>query len=466
MIARTQPWPSDEIVRRAVSVLVPYARNARTHSKDQVRQIAASIREFGWTTPVLIDEQDGIIAGHGRVLAAQMLGIEDVPCIVARGWTKAQRQAYVLADNHLALQAGWDRDLLKIEIGDLRDQGFNLDLLGFPKLELSSLLQGDGDLQNVNEEHVERPETATSRLGDLWVLGRHRLLCGDATSAADVGRLLGTQRPFLMVTDPPYGVDYDPAWRNRAGVSASQRTGKVANDDRADWTPAWRLFPGDVAYVWHAGRHASVVDGSLQAVGLEVRSQIVWRKTKFALSHGHYHWQHEPCLYAVRGGALTPDQEQQVLAEVRALLAGGLDDDHVPCWYSMRKGAVARWIGDCKQSTVWDIEVSDDGDKNRHGTQKPLECMGRPMRNHDAELVYDPFCGSGTTIVAAEILGRTCLAMELDPTYVDVIVQRWQNRAGQQAVLDASGRTFSETVAERAELGSRPVMDARAEPGA
>lgn len=455
MTTQPRPWPADAVERRAVSALIPYARNARTHSKEQVRKIAGSIREFGWTSAVLVDEEGGIIAGHGRVLAAQLLGLTDVPCVVARGWTEAQKRAYVIADNQLALAAGWDRELLRVELSDLQSTGFDLGLLGFPDLELRSLLGPDADLSDVREQHVDRPEVPASRRGDVWHCGRHRVLCGDATAPADVQRLLGTQKPFLMVTDPPYGVDYDPSWRNEAGVSSSKRTGKVKNDDRADWTPAWRLFPGDVAYVWHAGRHATVVDGSLRSAGLEVRSQIVWRKSRFALSRGQYHWQHEPCLYAVRGAQdLSPEQERAVLEEVRALLRGGFEDDHVPCWYSMRKGASARWIGDRKQSTVWDIDVSDDGDKNRHGTQKPLECMGRPMRNHDAELVYDPFLGSGTTLVAAELLGRTCLGLELDPGYVDVIVQRWQNRTGEQAVLGEQGRAFSEIAAERAETPS------------
>lgn len=305
----------------------------------------------------------------------------------------------------------------------------------------------------MQEDHVPLPDVPVSRLGDLWVLGRHRLLCGDSTKKADVDRLLGGRKPLLMVTDPPYGVSYDPSWRNKAGVSTTERTGKVANDDQADWTPAWALFPGDVAYVWHAGKHADVVSRSLQQCSFDVRSQIVWRKSRFALSRGNYHWQHEPCLYALRetGGDLTAEQEVQVLAEVRELLRGGYDEEHVPCWYSIRRTSTAHWVGDRKQSTVWDIDVTDDGEKTRHGTQKPLECMGRPMRNHDSPEVYEPFCGSGTTLVAAEILGRTCLAMELDHSYVDVIVTRWQNRTGQKAVLDGSGQTLAELKATRVE---------------
>jgi DNA modification methylase len=203
-------------------------------------------------------------------------------------------------------------------------------------------------------------------------------------------RLLDGQVPRLMVTDPPYGVEYDPAWRNAAGVSSTKRTGKVTNDDRVDWTEVWRLFPGDVAYVWHAGRHCGEVAANLHEAELEIRAQIIWAKSRFALSRGNYHWQHEPC------------------------------------WY----GSKAYWIGDRKQSTIWAIEVSDDGDATKHGTQKPLECMGRPMRHHDAPLVLDPFLGSGTTLIAAEQLDRTCYGLEIDPGYCDVIAGRWEKLTG------------------------------------
>jgi DNA modification methylase len=213
----------------------------------------------------------------------------------------------------------------------------------------------------------ELPDEPVSIAGDLWLLGSHRLLCGDSTSAADVKRVLGNVQPHLMVTDPPYGVDYEPSWRKRAGVNLNKaKLGKVANDDRAAWREAWTLFPGSVAYVWHAGRHASTVQESLEAVGFEVRSQIIWAKDRFALSRSHYHWQHEPYWYAARGSAA--------------------------------------WHGDRKQSTLWQIAARDD-QGHGHGTQKPVECMKRPIENNSSpgQAVYEPFCGSGTTIIAAEI---------------------------------------------------------------
>jgi DNA modification methylase len=248
------------------------------------------------------------------------------------------------------------------------------------------------------------------------VLGRHRLLCGDATSAADVARLLDGARPHLMTTDPPYGVNYDPEWRNEAGVSATMRTGKVANDDRADWREAWALFPGDVAYVWHAGVHARTVIESLEAAGFVIRSQIIWAKSRFVLGRGDYHWQHEPCLYAVR------------------------------------KGATGHWQGARDQATLWPISAGGDEDEATiHGTQKPVECMRRPIVNNSApgDAVYEPFCGSGSTIIAAETTGRACFAMEIDPRYVDVAIRRWQVFTGQAAVLAGEDRVFDDIAAAR-----------------
>jgi hypothetical protein len=221
-----------------VDELVPHARNARTHSEAQVARIAASIREFGWTNPILVDGGRGVIAGHGRLLAARKLGMAEVPVIELAHLSEAQKRAYVLADNRLALDAGWDEEMLRIELGDLREQGFDLGLTGFDAEEIGRLLVDAADGLTDPDQVPEAPETPVSRPGDLWVLGRHRLVCGDATDPAAVGRVLAGVRPHLMVTDPPYGVGYDPEWRNRAGVSTTERTGRVENDDRADWREA------------------------------------------------------------------------------------------------------------------------------------------------------------------------------------------------------------------------------------
>jgi DNA modification methylase len=405
-------WPADRVERWPIERLVPYARNARTHSPAQVDQIAASIREWGWTTPILVAEDGTIIAGHGRVLGARKLRIREIPVMVASGWTDAQKRAYAIADNKLTLNGGWDDELLGIELGELEILGFDLDLTGFSADERHALAQVNEGLTDP-DDIPELPEAAVSQAGDLWTLGRHRLLCGDSTCAADVESVLNGVKPHLMVTDPPYGVDYDPSWRKRAGVNLNKaKLGKVANDDRADWREAWALFPGSVAYVWHAGRHASAVQESLEATGFEMRAQIIWAKDRFALSRGHYHWQHEPCWYAARGSAT--------------------------------------WTGDRKQTTLWPINAREDSGHG-HGTQKPVECMRRPMENNSSvgQAIYEPFSGSGTTIIAAEMTGRAVHAIELDPAYVDVAVLRWQAFTGDTARHAEDGKTFAETAAQR-----------------
>ena len=257
------------------------------------------------------------------------------------------------------------------------------------------------------------PEAPVSKLGDLWLLGKHRVLCGDATVAADVNRLFNGVSATLMVSDPPYGVEYDPEWRAKAGVNQNRcKLGKVENDDRADWREAWALFPGDVMYVWHAGKYAGTVQLSLEVCGFQIRSQIIWAKDRFALSRGNYHWQHEPCWYAVRENA--------------------------------------HWKGDRSQTTLWSINARED-DGHGHGTQKPVECMRRPMLNNSSpgQVVYDPFLGSGTSIIAAETTGRICYGLEIEPNYVDVIVSRWQSFTGKSAVLDGDKRTFEQIAPER-----------------
>ena len=395
------------VEHRAVDSLVPYARNARTHSPAQVSLIAGSITEFGFANPILVDRDNGIIAGHGRLLAAQQLGLDTVPVIELARLTKAQKRAYVLADNRLAEQAGWDRELLALELGDLNELGVDLGTLGFEARELDALFtMGDADPRE--EETPAVPAVAVSRPGDLWILGRHKVLCGDATSDADVGRLLDGVVPALMVTDPPYGVAYDPAWRNKAVGRHSKRTGKVRNDDRADWRAVWALFPGEVAYVWHAALHAGTVAESLDASGFDIRSQIIWAKERFVLSRGHYHWQHEPC------------------------------------WYGVRTGGKGHWSGDRSQTTLWQIPSRDQDADTVHGTQKPVECMRRPMLNNTSpgQAVFDPFLGSGTSIIAAETSGRVCHGLELDPAYVDVIVTRWAAFTGEEPMLIETGETF------------------------
>jgi len=405
-----------QVERIGVDELIPYARNSRTHSDAQVAQIAASIREFGFTNPVLVDEANGIIAGHGRVLAARKLKMADVPAIRLAHLTEAQKRAYVIADNKLALNAGWDVELLRLEINDLRGLEFDVSLTGFSTEELDALMAAPGTEGLTDPDEIpEAPEHPVAAPGDVWLLGRHRLVCGDCTDPLAVDKALNGVKPHLMVTDPPYGVEYDPSWRaavNHDGPNSKRATGKVMNDDRADWREAWALFPGDVAYVWHAG--VVVAAESLAACDFEMRALIVWAKQRHTFGRGHYHHMHEPC------------------------------------WYAVRSGGTGHWAGDRKQTTLWHIDNNRNNDTG-HGTQKPVECMKRPIENNSSpgQAVYEPFSGSGTTIIAAEMTGRACHAIELNAAYVDVAIKRWQEFTGQTATLEGDGRSFTDVATER-----------------
>jgi DNA modification methylase len=409
------------IERWPIERLIPRVNNPRTHTREQVANIAASIREFGWTNPVLVDGDDVISAGHARVLAAQQLAMKEIPVIVLRHLTPAQRRALVIADNQLAIAgAGWDEEMLRIEIEALRDADYDLEILGFEDAELALLLaQQEASEGLTDEDEIPPvPQVPVTRPGDLWSLGnsKHRIICGDATLAGDVNRVLAGMKPLLMVCDQPYGVRYDPAWRKRAGINNSERMGRVDNDDRADWREAWALYPGDVAYVWHGALHAAVVAESLESCGFQIRSQIIWAKPSLVMGRGHYHWQHEPCWYAVRG--------------------------------------TGHWNGDRKQSTLWQIENRNQDTETIHSTQKPVECMRRPLLNNSnvGQAVYEPFSGSGTTIIACEKEGRVCLAVEVNPSYVDITVTRWEKFTGQKATLEGNGRTFDQVAAERSQV--------------
>jgi DNA modification methylase len=417
-------WPVDRLICSDA--------NPRTHSPEQVAQIAASIREFGFVNPILVAAFGGVIAGEGRLRAAQKLGMREVPVIVLKHLSEVQRRALAIADNQLALNAGWDEEMLREQLAALKEADFNLDVLGFDDQELARQLAEQQAAAGFadEDEAPDVPTTPVTRIGDLWLLGRkgrpqHRVLCGDATAGEATTRLLTRrQLPFLMVTDPPYGVELEPVWRETAGLNPwTRQGGKVANDDRIDWSEAWALFPGAVVYVWHAGIHAAEVARGLQACGFQIRHQIIWVKQHFAISRGAYHWRHEPC------------------------------------WYAVRKGETGHWRGDRTQTTVWEVanlnpfggEGAAENEATGHGTQKPVEIMRRPILNHTrpGEACYDPFLGSGSTLIAAESTGRVCYGMDIDPKYVDVAVLRWQRFSGQQAVLDGDGRTFDEIARAR-----------------
>ena len=382
---------------RPLDAVRPYSNNPR-QNLDAVEAVAESIRRFGFRQPIVVDADGVIVAGHTRFRAAQRLGLATVPVHVATDLTADEVRAYRLADNKTAELASWDTAMLSIELDALRGADIDWTLLGFDEEELAKLLAPAGTEGLTDPDAVpEKPVDPVTKPGDLWLLGKHRLLCGDSTSAADVTRLLDGAVPTLMVTDPPYGVEYDPEWRMDAGLTGNTaRMGKVMNDDRADWTEAWKLFPGDVAYVYHAGVFASTVQQSLERAGFAIRAQIIWAKDRLALSRGDYHWQHEPC------------------------------------WYAVREGGKGHRTDDRTQTTLWSIPARDDAGHG-HGTQKPVECMERPVRNHLADMVYEPFAGSGTTVIACERTGRTCMAMELDPGYCDVVVRRWEDFTGRKA---------------------------------
>ncbi len=411
-----QVWP--------LAKIKPYEKNARVLSAHAVDKCAASIKAFGWRQRIVVDKHGVILAGHTRWKAAMQLGLKEAPVHIAANLTPAECKGYRLADNRTAAENTWDLDLLGPELLELQALDLDLSLTGFDADELKMFMSpGTEGLTDPDDCPAAQAE-AISVAGDLWLLGEHRLLAGDSTVATDVERLLGGTVPHLMVTDPPYGVEYDPKWRLDAGVNKpwqKRAEGTVSNDDNSDWSEAWLLFPGEVAYVWHAGRYASSVQSSLESAEFIVRSQIIWAKASLVMGRGHYHWQHEPC------------------------------------WYAVKKGATGHWAGDRKQSTLWQIANMhrtqgnvDDG-KTNHSTQKPIECMLRPMQNNSraGDSVYDPFCGSGTTLIAAEQSGRKCFAMELDARYVDMIIRRFQAFSGKQATLDGTGQTFAELEAER-----------------
>jgi DNA modification methylase len=407
-----------DVIDLPLGQIIPYARNPRRNEKA-IATVAASIAEFGWRQPIVVDDQMVVLAGHTRLEAARQLGLETAPVHVAKGLSEAQARAFRIMDNRSGETAEWDTALLGLELGDLLEADFDLSLTGFTDDELSNLMDGlseeDTAAREGEDEVPETPEDPVSRPGDLWVLGNHRLICGDSTDADVVGRLLGDVRPLLMVTDPPYGVDYDPGWRNLAGAAKTKRTGKVLNDDRADWREAWALFPGDVAYVWHGALHAATVAESLVASGFAIRSQIIWAKDRLVLSRGDYHWQHEPA------------------------------------WYAVRAKGKGHWAGDRKQTTLWQIPSKDQDAATVHGTQKPVECMRRPMLNNASpgQAVYEPFMGSGTTLIAAETTGRICYGIELNPAYVDVAIERWQRFTGEDAMLDGDGSSHGAIASAR-----------------
>jgi site-specific DNA-methyltransferase (adenine-specific) len=402
-----------EVKYRKVEDLIPYVNNSRKHSDEQVAQIASSIKEFGWTNPILIDGTNSIIAGHGRLMAARKLKIEEVPTIELSHLTDTQRKALVIADNKLALNADWDTTLLTIELDELLKDGFALDILGFNADELTALLEPEQVDGLTDEDSVpEVPEEPKTKLGDIYQLGNHRLMCGDSCSITDMEKLCDGQPVDMWLTDPPYnvalGMDETPEQakkRNRRTDGLVVKNDKMNDDEFRQFlrdayvTADTIMKAGAVFYIWHADSEGYNFRGAAQDAGWKVRQCLIWKKSSIVMGRQDYHWKHEPCLYG---------------------------------W---KEGAGHLWAADRKQTTI--LEFEKPSRNGEHPTMKPVALFEYQMLNNTkgGDIVLDSFGGSGTTMLAAEKNGRYARLMELDPKYCDVIVKRWEEFTGKQAVL-------------------------------
>ncbi len=424
---RIETWP--------LARLQPYAKNAKVHGPEQVAKIAASMAEFGWTVPCLVAEDGELIAGHGRVLAAAQLGLTEAPVIVLGHLTEAQRRAYRIADNKLTELATWDEALLSAELNELLAEEFDLSLVGFSDGELDKLLAyvpeaDDGADGSVPPVIIpEPPRHPASCTGDLWLLGEHRLLCGDSTDPADVRLLMNGERAILFATDPPYLVDYDGTNHPTQNKSWAASYGTTW-DDSSQGPELYDAFIAaakseaiteDAAwYCWHDSRRQAMLEACWEKAGAFVHQQIIWVKDRGVLTRSHYLWKHEPWFMGWIKGKRPPK----------------VAEDTLP--------------------STWVLPSFAKADRPDHPTPKPLDAFGIPMRQHVARggLCYEPFSGSGSQIMAGEANGRRVYAMEISPAYVDVAVERWQVETGRDAMLDGDGRTFAEVKAERLSTGA------------
>ena len=405
----SEPWLSTHIERWPTEKLVPYARNARTHSEEQVAQIAASIVEFGFTNPILAGSDGVIVAGHGRLAAAQKLGLDTVPVVVLDHLTPTQRRALIIADNRIAENAGWDDAMLRIELQSLQEDGFNLDITGFDADALAEIMAGEEttvDGQTDDDAVPEVSATTISRPGDVWELGNHRLVCGDATDPKSYELLMADAQANMVFTDPPYNVDY----ANSAKDKMRGKDRPILNDNLGDGfydfllaalTPMLERCAG-ATYIAMSSSELDTLQQAFRAAGGKWSTFIIWAKNTFTLGRADYQRQYEPILYG---------------------------------W---PEGAQRHWCGDRDQGDVWNIKKPQKNDL--HPTMKPVELVERAIRNSSrpGNVVLDPFGGSGTTLIAAEKSGRVARLIELDPKYVDVIVRRWEEFTGQQAIREAA----------------------------
>lgn len=402
-----------KIVQTSTATLIPYARNSRTHSDEQVAQIAASIKEFGFTNPVLVDADGGIIAGHGRVMAARKLGMKDVPTVCLDYMTEAQKKAYIIADNKLALNAGWDNDMLRIEIDELKGLDFDIDLLGFDGDELAALFaEAETHTEGLTDDDdcPEPPEDPVTKPGDIWVLGNHRLMCGDSTSMDDLASLCGGQMVDMWLTDPPYNVAYEGKTKDALTIQNDSMSDDSFRQFLRDaYTAADSVMKaGAVFYILFADCETYNFTGALKDSGWLLRQMLIWKKSSIVMGRKDYHFKHEPCLYG---------------------------------W---KEGAAHLWASDRKQTTI--LEFDKPQRNGEHPTMKPVALFEYQMLNNTkgGDIVLDSFGGSGTTMIAAEKNGRHARLMEIDPKYCDVIIKRWQDFTGKSAVLESTGQSYSE----------------------
>ena len=435
-----------QIILQSVEALIPYARNSRTHSDEQGAQIAASIREFGFTNPVLVDNGGGIVAGHGRVMAARKLGMAEVPTVNVGWLNEQQRRAYVIADNKLAMNAGWDMDLLKAELADLKIEGFDLELLGFGD-QLTDIL--DPQLLDKGKDPDDAPpvpEKPESAAGDVWIMGPHRVCCGDSTSVADWDKLMGSEKADVCWTDPPYNVAYE-----------SKLAGKIKNDSMGDekflafLTDAFvalgtALKPGAAIYVAHADTEGYNFRAAFRQAGFKLSGCLVWKKDSLVLGRSDFQWMHEPILYGWKPGSKHRWYGGRKLTTVQEWGGDPVTQRPDGTYQIVVGDRVLTVSGDAKiEETLSSVLFHEKPKRSsEHPTMKPVALVERMLKcsARSGDLVVDAFGGSGSTLMAADRLGMSARIMELDPKFVDVIVRRWQDYTGKRAVLESTGQPF------------------------
>lgn len=452
-----QAIPYENIERIALETLVPYARNARTHSEAQVAQIAASIREFGFTNPVLVAGDNTIIAGHGRVMAARKLGLDVVPCLRLAHLTDAQRRTYILADNKLALNAGWDDELLALELGGLRDEGYDLGMTGFSVEEIDTLLLGDDD---VDEQGLTDDDEApavqadyVSRLGDVWILGDHRVMCGDSTSIDDVEKLCAGVPVDCCWTDPPYNVNYQGT------------AGKIANDNMKDgdfrqflqdaFVSAFAVMrEGAPMYIAHADTEGYNFRGAFRDAGFKLSGCLIWVKPSLVLGRSDYQWRHEPILYGWKPGAAHSwygGRAKTTVIEAEDMPFRVMSDGSVQIEVGESTLRISGESLQVEELLGTTIRVEKPKRSAEHPTMKPIDLVLGMLKNSSqrGDVVLDLFGGSGSTLIACQKSGRKARLMEFDPRFADVIVRRWQEFTGRKAHLEATGDAFDALKAKR-----------------